>query len=107
MTGGVPGPTDRPRVRRYTSEDLDFVARLFKDAQARQFCPAMDGEAKQRSWIDWNLARYRDHGLGLWVIELLDAGAQLGGCGLTIQEVAGHEMVEIGYHLVEESRGHV
>ncbi|HUG08173.1 MAG TPA: GNAT family N-acetyltransferase [Acidimicrobiia bacterium] len=105
MTRGVPGPTDRLRFREYTSEDLNFVSDLFSDGRARQFYPTMGDEARHRSWIDWNLASYRDHGFGLWVIELLDGAAQLGDCGLTFQDVAGIKMLEVGYHLVEEHRG--
>lgn len=78
---------------------------LFGDGQARQFYPTMDDEARHRSWINWNLANYRDHGFGLWVIELLDGRVQLGDCGLTYQDVAGNKMLEIGYHLVEDHRG--
>lgn len=81
------------------------MSHLFSDERARQFYPTMDDEARHRSWIDWNLANYRDHGFGLWVIELLDGGAQLGDCGLTFQDVAGNQMLEVGYHLVEEHRG--
>lgn len=65
----------------------------------------MDDEARCRSWIDWNLANYRDHGFGLWVIESLEDGAPLGDCGLTFQEVAGDTMLEIGYHSIEAHRG--
>lgn len=105
MTRGIPGPTDRLRFREYTSEDLDFVSDLFSDDQARQFYPTMGDEGRHRSWIDWNLANYCDHGFGLWVIELFDGGARLGDCGLTFQDVAGSKMLEVGYHLVEEHRG--
>ena len=105
MAHGIPGPTDRLRFREYTPEDLDLVSDLFSDDQARRFYPTMDEEDRQRSWIEWNLANYLDHGFGLWVVELLDGAATLGDCGLTFQDVAGKEMVEVGYHLVEEHRG--
>lgn len=81
------------------------MARLFEDDQARRFYPGMSGEEMQRTWIDWNLISYRDNGFGLWVLELLPAGAQVGDCGLTVQEAVGHEMIEIGYHVAEEFRG--
>lgn len=104
MSRAIPGPTDRVRFREYTSEDLGFVSDLFSDIQARQFYPTMDNEARHRSWIDWNLTNYHDHGFGLWVIELLDGGVPLGDCGLTFQNVAGTKMLEVGYHLVEHHR---
>lgn len=105
MAHRIPGPTDRLRFREYTPEDLDLVSDLFSDGQVRRFYPTMDDEDRHRSWIEWNLANYRDHGFGLWVIELLDGAVTLGDCGLTFQDVAGNEMLEVGYHLVEEHRG--
>lgn len=105
MTRRVPDPTDRLCFREYTADDLNFVAELFSDDQAREFYPKIDSEKEHRSWVEWNLANYSDHGFGLWVIERIDDGSQLGDCGLTVQDVAGNEMLEIGYHLIERYRG--
>ena len=105
MTRRVPDPTDRLCFREYTADDLDLVSELFDDDQALQFYPKMDRASGHRSWIEWNLANYRDHGFGLWVIERIDDGSPLGDCGLTFQNVAGDEMLEIGYHLIERHRG--
>lgn len=105
MAWRVPHPTDRLCFREYSSEDVNFVSELFSDDQARRFYPMMNEETRHRSWIQWNLANYHDHGFGLWVIERLEDGSPLGDCGLTLQDVAGNEMLEIGYHLIEEHRG--
>lgn len=105
MTRRLPDPTDRLCFREYTADDLNFVAELFGDDQARQFYPKMDREKGHRSWVEWNMANYSDHGFGLWVIERIEDGSPLGDCGLTFQDVAGNEMLEIGYHLIKEHRG--
>lgn len=65
----------------------------------------MTERANLRRWIEWNLRNYQDCGLGLWAIERKDTEAFIGDCGLTNQEVEGARQIEIGYHVVEESRG--
>lgn len=60
-------------------------------------------EAAQR-WIDWNLRNYRDHGFGLWVVETIATGRPIGDCGLTVQDLAGKPVTEVGYHIVEPLR---
>lgn len=104
MTRGTPEPTARLSFREYAPEDLEFVAELFSDLQARTFYPTMGDEENQRSWIDWNLASYEDHGFGLWVAQRRDNGAMIGDCGLTMQDVQGKKVVEVGYHLREDCR---
>lgn len=49
-------------------------------------------------WIEWNRRNYVEHGFGLWVIET-HAGEFVGDCGLTMQEVEGTWLVEVGWHV--------
>src|SRR5688500_19207215 len=64
-----------------------------------------DGEPRTRAdaarWIAWTRNNYAEHGHGLWVIETHD-GRFVGDCGLTIQEVEGEGLVEIGWHVHHE-----
>lgn len=53
-------------------------------------------------WLKWNLRSYEEKGYGLWAIERKSDGAIIGECGLTNQNVAGEEYLEIGYHLNSE-----
>lgn len=56
------------------------------------------GSRGPAGWIEWNRRNYVEHGFGLWVIET-HAGDFIGDCGLTLQEVAGDRLVEIGWHV--------
>ena len=58
----------------------------------------LGGSRGPAGWIEWNLRNYAEHGFGLWVIET-HAGEFVGDCGLTMQEVAGTWMVEVGWHV--------
>jgi Acetyltransferase (GNAT) domain len=42
---------------------------------------------------------YREHGFGLWLLTLKEAGEYVGDCGLTPQAVDGVTEIEVGYHV--------
>ena len=79
---------------------------MFADARARRFYPDMAGPGKAAEWIQWNLDNYAADGFGLWVIEHREAGSFLGDCGLTYQLAETQRVLEVGYHLQEQHRGH-
>ena len=56
------------------------------------------GSRDPEGWITWSRQNYAEHGFGLWVIETL-AGEFIGDCGLTMQEVEGEWLVEVGWHV--------
>ena len=92
------------RFRRYRRDDADHLFRVFADPYARRFYPRMADPANILKWIEWNLNNYETFGFGLWALED-SAGRFLGDCGLTYQEVEGHQELEIGYHIIEDERG--
>ena len=102
---GVIVTTRRLRLRLYTLNDENALCKTFADPYALMFYPQMTERANVRQWIEWNLRNYRDYGMGLWAIERKDTGAFIGDCGLTYQEAEGARQLEIGYHVVEKSRG--
>ena len=61
------------------------------------------GSRGPEGWIAWNRQNYAEHGLGLWVIETL-TGEFVGDCGLTMQEVEGEWLVEVGWHVRSAAR---
>ena len=56
------------------------------------------GSRGPEGWIEWTRRNYAEHGFGLWVIET-HAGGFVGDCGLTMQEVEGEWLVEVGWHV--------
>ncbi len=43
--------------------------------------------------------RYRKDGFGLWAVCLKDTGEMIGDCGLTLQNIKGEILPEIGFHI--------
>jgi RimJ/RimL family protein N-acetyltransferase len=94
-----PGPTERLAFREMTVDDLEPMADLLGDPDVMAFYARPKDRAEALEWIEWNQRLYREHGFGLWLIELLDTGTFVGDCGLTPQEVDGTTEIEVGYHV--------
>ena len=95
----IPEPTERLVFREMTEADLEPMATLLGDPEVMTYYAHPKDRAEALEWIRWNERLYREHGFGLWVIELRETGEFVGDCGLTPQEVEGVIDIEIGYHV--------
>ena len=59
-------------------------------------------------WINRNRQRYSDFGFGLWAVCLVENGVMIGDCGLTMQNINGTILPEIGYHIakIHQNKGY-
>src|ERR1700756_2250659 len=64
-----------------------------------RYYPVPFDRAAVGEWIARNLRRYAANGHGLWAMELKAKGELIGDCGITLQEVDGESLPEIGYHV--------
>ncbi len=100
----LPSPTSRLRFREMTGDDLDeMTAVLGGPDPARPERRLRTREDAER-WIEWNIANYAEHGFGLWIVET-HKGEVVGDCGLTMQDVEGGQVLEVGYHVRLALRG--
>lgn len=91
--------TERLRLREYTQDDFDDLKEILTDEETMRFYPKpYDLDGVQR-WLDWSMDNYRRYGFGLWAIELKRTGEFIGDCGLTMQNIDGESLPEIGYHI--------
>lgn len=91
--------TPRLILREFVPEDSDALARVISDAQTMRYYPAPFDRAGVEQWIARNLRRYANDGHGLWAMDLKATGEMIGDCGITLQEVDGELLREIGYHV--------
>jgi RimJ/RimL family protein N-acetyltransferase len=89
----------RLTFREMTDADLDDIAALLGDEDVMRFYPRPETRGEARRWIARNQRRYREHGFGLWVMNLRDSGEFVGDCGLTLQHLDGADELEVGYHV--------
>ena len=91
--------TPRLLLRPYTMEDFDTLYEILSDPETMAHYPAPFTAEKTRSWITWNLDNYQKYGFGLLVVTLKSTGEFIGDCGITLQNIDGEILPEIGYHI--------
>jgi ribosomal-protein-alanine N-acetyltransferase len=102
--------TARLLLREFTPQDADALALVLSDPETMRYYAAPYDRAGVEQWIERNRQRYRDDGVGLWAMELTtpqdtEIRQIIGDCGITLQEVEGERLFEIGYHLPRDFWG--
>ena len=91
--------TERLLLREYTIDDHDALYEIMSDPETMQHYPAPFDEERTGHWIEWNLENYAKYGFGLWAVVLKETGEFIGDCGITLQNIDGEMLPEIGYHI--------
>lgn len=93
--------TKRLFLREMTLADFDALYTVLADSDIMQHYPYTFDETRVRNWINKNIDRYRVFGFGLWAVCLQSTGKMIGDCGLTMQNIGGTILPEIGYHIAK------
>ncbi len=96
--------TERLILREMTTEDFDSLYAVLADPDIMQHYPYSFDEERVHSWIKRNRDRYQQYGFGLWAVCLKDTGEMIGDCGLTLQNIDGKQLPEIGYHIRKDQQ---
>ena len=91
--------TERLIIRKYTPDDFDALYEILSDAETMKYYPKPYDENGVNRWINWCIESYAKHGFGLWALELKETGAFIGDCGISMQNIDGEILPEIGYHV--------
>lgn len=91
--------TERLVLREYNSADFDALFEILSDEETMRHYPKPFDDEMTRKWIEKNIQRYKEDGFGLWAVILEETGEFIGDCGLTIQNIDGELLPEIGYHI--------
>ena len=91
--------TERLYLREMTEDDFEALYKILADSSIMQHYPYAFDETRVRGWIARNQARYEKDGFGLWAVILKETGHLIGDCGVTLQNIHGQLLPEIGYHI--------
>lgn len=91
--------TERLVLREFVTEDAEALALVISDAETMRYYPAPMDRDGVVQWIERNVRRYSDDGVGLWAMMLKASGEMIGDCGITRQLVEEEFLYEIGYHV--------
>ena len=101
-----PLETDRLNLRLYTEKDAAFTLELLNTPSWIQYIGDRNVKtlAEARAYIREKILKaYRDHGLGMYVLELKESGDVIGACGLIKRE--GLPGVDLGFALHPDYEG--
>ena len=91
--------TERLILREYTKEDFPAMYAMLSDPVTMQHYLKPYDETGVKRWLEWSQENYRKHGFGWWAMELKATGEFIGDCGITMQDIDGQLLPEIGYHI--------
>ena len=92
--------TARLVIRSFTLQDAQALhERVFGDEAAMKFIPrgASPSLDRTRTSVERFMRHEREHGFGLWAVELKGTGELIGDCGLYLVQGVGPD-VEVAYH---------
>ena len=96
--------TERLFLREMNMDDLDALYEVLADQEIMKYYPYIFDEKKVKEWIERNMNRYQKDGFGLWAVCLKESGEMIGDCGLTLQNIDGTMLPEIGYHIRKDQQ---
>ena len=80
----------------------DELYSLLSDPITMSHYPKPYDENETKRWIDWCINSYKNNGFGLWALVLKETNTFIGDCGLSMQNIDGESLPEIGYHIKKE-----
>jgi RimJ/RimL family protein N-acetyltransferase len=97
--------TARLLLTRMRPDDLDDLARMYRDPQVMATLGGLLSDFQTREYLDRQLQHWEEHGFGWWVARDLATGRFAGRGGLRHGIVAGREEVELGYGFLPDFWG--
>ena len=91
--------TERLFLREMNMDDFEALREVLSDRENMKYYPYVFDETKVKEWIQRNLNRYEFNGFGLWTVCLKESGEVIGDCGLSLQNIQGEVLPEIGFHI--------
>ena len=91
--------SDRIYLRKLNEADMPDLKQMYQDPENMKYYPAPYDEARMRRLLEWTDDNYRILGFGFYAIIDKSSGAFVGDCGLSMQNIDGELLPEIGYHL--------
>ena len=91
--------TERLYLREMTEDDFPALCLMLQDPEVMYAYAGPFNDEEAHQWLDKQLNNYLHDGFGLWAVILKETGEMIGQCGLTLQDCAGDEVLEVGYLL--------
>lgn len=94
--------TERLILRRLEPSDYTALCTMLQDAEVMYAYEHAFTDEEAEAWLTRQLDRYEEYGFGLWAVILKSTGVLIGQCGITMQDIGGMMVPEIGYLFAKE-----
>lgn len=94
--------TQRLYLRKLTISDTYNLSLVLSDQESMKHYPHAFSNEEVKDWIERNIKRYKNDGFGLWAVIRKTDNQFLGDCGITLQNIDGEILPEIGFHIIKE-----
>ena len=84
-------------LREMTPSDLSAICRVLQDKETMYAYEHAFSDEEAQAWLNNQLRRYREDGFGLWATVSKENGEIIGQCGITLQDLNGEWVPEVGY----------
>lgn len=89
--------TSRLVLREMSRDDLPFITAMLTDEKVMAYWPRPYSPEECATWIERQMARYRDDRCGYWMATRKADGVPIGQVGLMKTEIDGHSRTALGY----------
>ncbi|GAK51745.1 hypothetical protein U14_02990 [Candidatus Moduliflexus flocculans] len=93
-------------LRPLHENDTDDLALVLSDETSMAHYPHPFTFKEVKRWIQRNIQRYHEDGFGLWAVIRTQDHLFLGDCGITLQNIDGEMLPEIGFHIIKQYCNH-
>jgi len=94
--------TERLYLRELKMDDQNELSKVLSDPESMQYYPHPFNQEEVKSWIKWNEKNYQQYNHGLWAVVLKEEDTFIGDCGITMQNIDGVSLPEIGFNIIKE-----
>jgi len=91
--------TKRLILRQITQDDFTDLCEILQDADVMYFWEHTFSESQVQEWIDRQLKRYEQTGVGVWIAIEKETGKTVGQIGLVYGDIEGEDVLELTYML--------
>jgi [ribosomal protein S5]-alanine N-acetyltransferase len=97
--------TERLALRRFTTDDLDWLAALYGDHEVTRYLGGMRNRAQVEEMLTVRILEYyeRHPGLGIWMTVERSSGSRIGFH--LLNHIQGESFIQIGFALIKPAWG--
>ena len=88
--------TDRLWLRKMVQADFEDLCKILQDEAVMYAYEGAFSDEEVQAWLQNQLRRYREEGIGLWAVIRKENREMIGQCGLTMQDIPGRRVPEVG-----------